>query len=346
MTTLQSIATPLPAVGLSATEPPEARGLARDEVRLLVADSTAMRHVLFRDLPAFLDPGDVVVVNTSATLPAAFDGRRCDGTAVRVHVAALPDAGWAAELRLPSGGRFEGASAGDEIALPEGIVARLVSAYPDPSAAMGSRLWRLTLPVPDVHAYMRRAGRPVAYDYVRGHWPLAMYQTVFARDPGSAEMPSAGRPFSTSLVTDLVAKGVAVAPITLHTGLSSLDAHELPLAEQYAVPETTARIVNAARVRGGRIIAVGTTVARALETVAEPLGTLHAASGWTDLVLGPGRPCRVIDGLITGWHDAGASHLLLLEAVVGAERVADAYEVAVAERYRWHEFGDACLFLP
>jgi S-adenosylmethionine:tRNA ribosyltransferase-isomerase len=175
---------------------------------------------------------------------------------------------------------------------------------------------------------------------------VAAYQTVFARDPGSAEMPSAGRPFSARVLADLAARGVQTAEVTLHTGVSSTDAGERPLTEWFRVPPGTAQRVNALRARGGRLVAVGTTVTRALESAADVHGHVSAATGWTDLVLGPDRAPRVVDGLITGWHEPEASHLLLLEAVAGADLVGRAYTAALAERYRWHEFGDSCLLLP
>jgi S-adenosylmethionine:tRNA ribosyltransferase-isomerase len=198
----------------------------------------------------------------------------------------------------------------------------------------------------DVVDYLWANGHPIGYSYLRGSWPLSAYQTVFAWEPGSAEMPSAGRPFSTSLVTALVSQGVVVAPITLHCGVSSLESGEPPLAEPYRVPEVTAELVNATRAAGRRVVAVGTTVTRALETLAAPDGWVSAGAGWTDLVLGPDRPARVVDGIITGWHEPGASHLSLLEAVAGRELVARAYDEALRTGYLWHEFGDSCLLLP
>jgi S-adenosylmethionine:tRNA ribosyltransferase-isomerase len=139
---------------------------------------------------------------------------------------------------------------------------------------------------------------------------------------------------------------VVVAPITLHTGVSSQEDGEPPLAEPFRVPEPTARLVNMTRASGGRVVAVGTTVTRALETAAAEDGTVRARCGWTDLVLGPDRPARVVTGLVTGWHAPGASHLQLLHAVAGPEIVERAYAEALRERYQWHEFGDSCLLLP
>jgi S-adenosylmethionine:tRNA ribosyltransferase-isomerase len=200
-----------------------------------------------------------------------------------------------------------------------------------------------------VHAYLARHGQPIRYSYVPDPWPLPAYQTVFACSPGSAEMPSAARPFTPELVTRLIAAGVAMAPITLHTGVASLEAGEAPLPEWFEVPPATAGLVNLTRAAGRRVIAVGTTCTRALESAAAPAAgqdAITARRGWTDLVLGPDRPARVVTGLISGWHEAGASHLALLESVAGPALVGAAYREAEAAGYLWHEFGDSCLLLP
>jgi S-adenosylmethionine:tRNA ribosyltransferase-isomerase len=176
-------------------------------------------------------------------------------------------------------------------------------------------------------------------------WPLSAYQTVFATEPGGAEMPSAARPFTTELVTRLVAGGVAIAPIVLHAGLSSPELHEPPAPERYRVPAATAHLVNAAHARGARVVAVGTTVVRALETVAGPDGTVHPGEGWTELVVEPERGVRTVDGLLTGWHEPEASHLRMLAAVAAPAVLTAAYRAALAAGYRWHEFGDSHLIL-
>jgi S-adenosylmethionine:tRNA ribosyltransferase-isomerase len=323
---------------LAATRPPE----HRDQVRLLVARPAGMEHARFGDLGTFLAPGDLLVVNTSATLAAAVDGTRRDGRPVTVHFStALDDGTWLVEVRPTQNGTgpVPDACAGEGITLPAGVIVALTEAR--------GRLWRARVGVEaTVLDYLARHGRPVTYPYVKGRWPLDAYQTVFARVPGSAEMASAARPFTADLVTELVSAGVAVAPITLHTGVSSLEEGEPPLPERYRVPGTTARLVNLTRASGGRIVAVGTTVTRALESVAHVDGWVGPGSGWTDLVLGPNRRARAVDGLITGWHAPGASHLRLLEAVAGTDLVAAAYQDALRHRYLWHEFGDSCLFLP
>ena len=342
-----------------ATEPPEARGIARDAVKLLVARQSggtarsrgSIGHARFADLGDYLRPGDLLVVNNSATLPAAVDGRRA-GHPITIHFATrLVEKVWVVELRPAANatGHLTDIRPGERIDMAGGGAIVIRSSYPEPGLT-GGRLWtaRVILEGPGggVVSYLARYGRPIRYSYVAREWPLSYYQTVFARSVGSAEMPSAARPFSTELVTALVADGVAIAPVTLHAGVSSAEPGEPPVPEQFDVPAATARMVNLTRAAGGRVIAVGTTVTRALESAANADGGVHPAIGWTNLVLGAGRPCRVVDGIITGWHDAGASHLLLLEAVAGPDLVAMAYREAVDHGYLWHEFGDSALLLP
>jgi S-adenosylmethionine:tRNA ribosyltransferase-isomerase len=194
--------------------------------------------------------------------------------------------------------------------------------------------------------HLARHGRPIAYGYLDRRYPLAAYQTVFASRPGSAEMPSAARPFTTTLVTRLISAGVGVAAVTLHTGVSSQEAGEAPQPEWREVPAITARLVTATREEGGRVVAVGTTVTRALESAVGPDGQVHEARGWTDRLVSRDDPARVVDGLVTGWHDPDASHLLLVESVAGPDLTQRAYDAAVAGGYLWHEFGDAALLLP
>jgi S-adenosylmethionine:tRNA ribosyltransferase-isomerase len=335
----------------TATEPPEQRGLRRDGVRLMVATPAGIRHTFFHHLSDQLNAGDVLVVNTSATVPGQLDGMR-NGSAVVVHVAnRLSDGTRVIELRTApdaSAPVLDG-SVAERIALPAGGVVELIAPYPKSGSAprgVGNRLWRGRVSVSQsLSGYLRELARPISYGYLNGSFPISAYQTIFALCPGSAEMPSAARPFSAELVARLVARGVIFAPITLHTGLSSQDAGEAPQPEWFEVSETTAHLINSSRARGGRVIAVGTTATRAIESAAGPDGIVAAASGWTDLVISPERPVRVVDGLITGWHNPEASHLLLVESVAGAELTQRAYDAAVAEHYLWHEFGDSCVFL-
>jgi S-adenosylmethionine:tRNA ribosyltransferase-isomerase len=328
----------LPAA-LEASAPPEARGLRRDDVRLLIARRSggAVEHARFRDLPQFLAPGDLLVVNVSATLPAAIAAHRTDGSAARVHFATRAprlDPSWrVVELRSADGARPASGCRGERLTLHGGAGLELVAPY-----ASGARLMLARFHgTGEVEDYLAAHGEPIRYGYASRRWPLAAYQTVFARAPGSAEMPSAGRPFTAELVTALVARGVDMAPITLHCGVSSPEHHEPPFPELFEVPETTAARVRETHARGGRVIAVGTTVVRALES--------PGRSGWTRVVIGPERPPRLVDGLITGWHEPEASHLHLLEAVAGPELLARSYRAALGRGYMWHEFGDSHLII-
>lgn len=335
-------------VASEATSTPERRGLARDEVRLLVAQDGAVDHTRFWDLPDRLDAGDLLVVNTSGTLPAALDGAGEGGGACLVHVAGeLADGSWVIEVRHPDNRGPRGdVGEGEQFRLPGGLLLGVQTAYPQPGVT-GSRLWRAR-PEPAVSrlAFLQRYGRPIAYRYLTEAIQLGDVQTAYADEPGSAEMPSAGRPLTDRVLTRLMVRGVVVAPLVLHTSVSSAEKHEPPVPEPYCVADSTARLVNATRAAGGRVVAVGTTVVRALETVARSDGTVRGGAGWTDLVVGPDRGVRVVDGLISGLHEPEASHLLLLEAIAGSDLVAKAYDEAVAERYLWHEFGDSMLFLP
>jgi S-adenosylmethionine:tRNA ribosyltransferase-isomerase len=324
-----------------ATGPAEARGLARDQVRLLVSEPERLTHSRFRELPRFLRRDDIVVVNNSAAVSAALDVETAAGPGV-LHVSTwLDDGGWVVELRTTDSRPWAApVRAGDRIALPAGTHATLREPWLPPA----QRLWIADVDA-DLTALLAAHGRPISYAYLRGQWAPEYYRTVFGLQPGSAEMPSASRPFTDAMVTELVSRGVVVAPVTLHTGVSSPEAGEPPSPERFEVPATTARLVNAARAAGGRLIAVGTTVVRALESAADERGLVRATSGWTELVLGPRRPARVADGLVTGWHAPGASHLQLLEAVVGTNRVRAAYAAALNDGYLWHEFGDSALLL-
>ena len=325
---------------LEAHDPPEARGLARDGVRMLVTrrSSGEIGQHGFRGLPGLLLPGDLLVVNTTATLPAQV--RAHDGLAVHFS-SPRPDGAWLVELRqvkgkisMPNGPGYPG----QLISLPSGAVLTL-------EGKASARLWRARLSVAVV-PYLLRHGVPIRYSYVGRDWPLPYYQTVFARVPGSAEMPSASRPFTPAVVTALAARGVLIAPLTLHTGVSSLEAGEDPYPEPYDVPPVTARLVNHVRAGGGRIIAAGTTVVRALETAALPGGQVAASAGWTSHVITPETGVKVVDGLLTGLHEPRSSHLRMLAAFAGPELLDRCYETAIRSRYLWHEFGDVHLLLP
>ncbi|MFJ4363981.1 S-adenosylmethionine:tRNA ribosyltransferase-isomerase [Streptomyces chartreusis] len=353
---------------LSARVPAEQRGpgLGRDDIRLLVSRGTAVSHHEFRELPRLLRAGDLLVVNTSETLAAAVDGR-VGHTRVVVHFSTRGDDGrWAVELRDPDGRGTTraraGRPAGSEVRLPGGL--RLV--LEEPLSPGSERLWWARVAGPlgvegtgesptaapgtGIFGLMREHGRPIRYSYTERDQPLSVYRTVFALPSadgaGSAEMPSAARPFTAGLVTELVSRGVQIAPISLHTGVASAEAHEAPYPERFAVPEASARLINAVKAGEGRVVAVGTTAVRAVESAVDAGGVVRACAGWTDLVVTPERGVRVVDGLLTGLHEPEASHLLMLEAVAGRDAINRSYEEALRGLYLWHEFGDVHLILP
>jgi S-adenosylmethionine:tRNA ribosyltransferase-isomerase len=294
-----------------------------------------------------------LAVNTSATLPAAVEASTATGAPAVVHLSTrLPAGLWVLELRHPGPAATSpwlDAPAGMVLRLPGGGLAELLVPAGGWSAtsAAGVRLWvaAVDLPIPRLE-YLARYGRPIRYGYVTRDRPISAYQTVFADEPGSAEMPSAARPFSAELVTRLVTRGVSFAPFVLHTGVSSLEAHEPPFDEWYRIGDEAAARINAARAGGHRVVAVGTTAVRALETVADERGRVHPGWGWTDVIITPERGVRAVDGLITGWHEPQASHLAMLEAIAGRPLLEASYAAALEEGYLWHEFGDSHLILP
>jgi S-adenosylmethionine:tRNA ribosyltransferase-isomerase len=325
---------------LEAREPAEARGVPRDGVRMLVSRRSAgeISHHAFGDLPGLLLPGDLLVVNTSATVPAAV--RIGGGLAVHFSTP-RPNGAWLIELRQRRGSAtvpYRGGKPGQVLDLPGGAALTLED-------RVTGRLWRARLSTA-VLPYLFRHGAPIRYSYVEHDWPLESYQTVFGTRPGSAEMPSASRPFTPDLVTRLVARGIMIAPLTLHTGVSSLEGGEDPYPEPYDVPPATARQVNLTRSSGGRVIAVGTTVVRALETAGEPGGVVTASAGWTSRVVTPESGPRVVDALFTGLHEPRSTHLLMLTAFAGDDLLSRCYAAATERGYLWHEFGDVHLLLP
>ena len=346
---------------LEAHEPPEARGKTRADVRMLVSRTATgeVSHHPFGDLPDLLLPGDLLVVNNSGTLPAAI---RLDGELTVHFSTAMPEGDWLVELRSGHGAAtvpFDGGVAGQRLSLPGGALLTLTGRF-------SQRLWRARLSTA-VIPYLLGHGAPVRYSYVPVQWPIEAYQTAFAVIPGSAEMPSAARPFTPKIVTRLVSRGIAVAPITLHTGVSSLEGGEYPYPESYDVPAATARLVNLTRHYHGRVIAVGTTVVRALESAAlgqcaadapscQPpppgaaaradLPQVRAAAGWTAHVVTPQTGVAAVDGLLTGLHEPRSTHLWMLAAFAGADLLESCYQAAADGGYRWHEFGDVHLLLP
>lgn len=336
---------------LAAKEPAERRGISRDEVRLMVIDRTQnnkVTHTRFDRLNEFLQPGDLLVFNSSRTLPASLKGCEANGTCLEVRLAhKLPDDSWLALLLCQQGEPFScGLRSGMKLDFGLSLTATVEKCDPHIS-----RLWQIRFNHRDTELIdlFYRLGQPVRYSYVSAPWDLDYYQTVYAVEPGSAEMPSAGRAFTWKLLFDLKRKGIETTNIVLHTGLSSymddeLDASHPVSEEEYFISDIAAQKINRARSRGNRIIAVGTTVVRALESVVDR-ERITAQHGYTRLHINANHQLKAVDGLLTGMHEPEASHLDLLTAFLPAKQIQDAYSEAIAKQYLWHEFGDLNLIL-
>jgi len=336
---------------LSAQEPPERRGIARDRVRLMVINRQTLQvqHNRFDRLGDFLPPQDLLVFNSSRTLPALLEGREASGTCMQVRLAEhLPDDTWLALLLCQQGEPFAcGLRSGMQIHFSPQL-----SAIVQARDRVIPRLWKLQFSQSgsELINLLYRLGQPIRYEYVSAPWDLDYYQTVYAKEPGSAEMPSAGRAFTWKLLFDLQRQGIESAHIVLHTGLSSyidddLDALHLASEEEYFISEATAQKINQTHQAGGRVIAVGTTVVRALESVVDAAGKVHAGHSYTRLRITENHKLKAVEGLLTGLHEPEASHLDLLTAFLPPAVIREAYQEAVRDRYLWHEFGDLNLII-
>jgi S-adenosylmethionine:tRNA ribosyltransferase-isomerase len=342
---------------LEASAPPEARGLRRDEVRLMISNYSTdqVRHTRFYHLDKYLSEGDVIVINTSRTRNSTLLATRADGSVLELHLSIhFDDDLWTVELRsineMGKTRHLDDARAGETLNLPGGVSAVLQGPFVsdcNDNSKPSETLWLAKINFPqDVDEYLARYGFPIRYNYVKERWPLSFYQTVYATEPGSAEMPSAGRPFTPKLLKRLESKGIRIAPLILHTGVSNIETHEPPYKEFYRVTPETAHLVNEARASGHRVVAVGTTAIRALESVTNGEGKTHAGEGWTCLVITPEYKLRAVNALITGMHEPEATHLAMLEALAGLSHIKLAYEEALRKGYLWHEFGDLHLIIP
>ena len=336
---------------LAAKEPAERRGISRDRVRLMVIDRTLddrVTHTKFDRLSNFLSPGDLLVFNSSRTLPASLKGCEVNGSCLEVRLAhKLPDDSWLALLLCQQGEPFS-CGLRDGMKLDFGL--DLTAKVEKRDSRIG-RLWQIRFNRQNTELIdlFYRLGQPVRYSYVSEPWDLDYYQTVYAVEPGSAEMPSAGRAFTWKLLFDLKRKGIETTNIVLHTGLSSyvddeLDASHPVSEEEYFISNAAAQKINRVRSRGNRIIAVGTTVVRALESAVDR-GRITARHDYTRLHINANHQLKVVDGLLTGMHEPEASHLDLLTAFLPAQQIQSAYCEAVARQYLWHEFGDLNLIV-
>ncbi len=338
---------------LECAIPTEERGINRDEVRLLVSNKNTdqIHHTNFKNIVDHLQDGDVLIINTSGTLKAAIPVTLPNREAGRIHLSTRKkDGNWLAEIRQVIGNktkRYNETKEGDCFELPDGGILKIEQPfYRNQLETKHLQLWNVRFTLNDsIELFLEKHGIPIRYSDVQQVYPSAYYQTVFANVPGSAEMPSAGRAFTHELVTQLMAKGIQFAPILLHTGVASLEVGEQPFPEYFKVTPTTADIVNRAKLEGRRIIAVGTTAIRAIESSTEESGLVVPQEGFTNLFITPTRGLNIVNGLLTGFHEPKASHLLMLEALADRSHLAISYQEAVQEGYQWHEFGDLHLLI-
>jgi len=339
---------------LNADRPPERRGLARDRVRLLVLDRYTgnVTHTRFDGIAEYFEPGDLLVFNSSRTLPATLAGRLGHSrSAVEVRLTELlPDGTWLALLLL------QPAILRGKDVLTKGLrldFGRELSCEVLEQDQRIPRLWKLRFSKSGTEFLdsVYRIGQPVRYRYLSAPWRLSYYQNVYALQPGAAEMPSAGRAFTWRLLLQLRHRGVETAAITLHAGLSSyldndLDRQHLASEEEYWISEEAVAKIRRAKDSGRRIVAIGTTVVRALESIAaESGGEVRACHQYTQLRVTADYRLQIVSGLLTGLHEPEASHLDLLAAFVAPGMIYTAYNEAIEQRYLWHEFGDLNLIL-
>ncbi len=335
----------LPA-GAIATAPAE----PRDQARLCVFDRARdqVTHARFADLPEYLRPGDLLVLNDTRVRPWRLCGRRPSGG--RVECLILRLRGDQGEGFVKPSKKF---AVGDEIAMEGGAVQlRLL-------AALGGGRWTFALAAEGgIEAALERCGRAPLPPYIARsgdedpQHDRVRYQTVFARVPGAVAAPTAGLHFTEALLATLAQRGIATATVTLHVGEGTFAPLRTEVVEQhrmhhedYELPPGTATAIAAARARGGRVIAVGTTSCRTLETCANDDRTVRAGRGASDLFLYPGRPLRVVDALVTNFHLPRSTLLMLVAAFAGREPILRVYRAAIEQGYRFYSFGDAMLIV-
>ncbi|MFK7936460.1 MAG: S-adenosylmethionine:tRNA ribosyltransferase-isomerase [Saprospiraceae bacterium] len=334
---------------LACPKPTELRNISRDDVRLLVtSDNGVEEHTYFRNFTDYLKAGDVLVVNTSATQLAAFPIVLPNGKKGRIHFSTqMNNTEWLAEIRVIKGNKTVRWQAGEVnmvFELAAGLTIQLKSNFYESRTMLN--LWRVEIKtVRDFQSYRNEYGQPIRYENLDKPYPLDYFQTFFSFHAGSSEMPSAGRGFTPELIDKLLQKGVVFAPILLHTGVSSLEENESPYPEYFEVNPITAAILNHAKSNDNRIISVGTTAIRAVESATNEVGKVISQKGHTNLYIKSDYQMKTVNSLLTGFHEPKASHLHMLQALAGVRHIARAYTAAIDHAYYWHQFGDLHLIL-
>lgn len=291
----------------------------------------------------------MLVFNSSRTLPASLktinnSNKQPSEVRLAEH---LPDDSWLVLFLYEKDDYSSDLNSGQKIDFNSGL-----SAVIENRDSRNPRLWKVKFSEKgaDLINYFYEIGQPIRYGYISVPLPLEYYMTVFAKDPGSSEMPSSGRAFTWKMLFDLKNKGIETAFLTLHTGLSSymddnLTSTHLVAEEEYFIPGGTVAKIETARANGSRIIAVGTTVVRALESSASCSDKVMRGHAYTTLRITEGHVLKIADALITGFHEPEASHLDLISAFLKPEQIKTSYEEAIDKKYLWHEFGDLCLII-
>ena len=337
---------------LRAKKPPELRGINHDHVRLFVIDrnNRMTYHSAFNHLSDFLRRGDLLIFNSSRTLPASLKTINYKAQQnLEVRLAEhLPDDCWLVLFLYQNKNHFHSnLKPGLRIEFASGLSATIIERN-----IHNPRLWKIKFSAngPELINIFYQIGKPIHYGYISAPLPLEYFLTVFAKDPVSSEMPSAGRAFTWKMLFDLKNKGIDTAFLTLHTGLSSYmngdpNAGQLVAEEEYFISESTADKIETNKARNGRIVAVGTSVVRVLESCAIQTGKVLPGHAYTSPRMTEGHKLKIADGLITGFHEPEASHLDLLSAFLSPSLIKKSYEEAIEKNYLWHEFGDLCLII-
>lgn len=330
---------------LNASIPPERRGVRRDRVKMLVLDRQNGHVEHTNNLEDYLKAGDVLILNNSRTIPAQLSGTYLEGdnekeVIVRLAHRLSEDKWQALLIGRPKWNK------GDKITFTPHLSAVVEESYSEkPLVTI-----KFSICCNALFDQFYSIGQPIRYEYIETPWDLDYYQTVFASVPGSVEMPSAGRAFSWEMILKLKKLGIQIGFIQLHTGLSYFESdkwshHPEENTEEFIIPKETAKLIEKAKENGGKVIAVGTTVVRALEAMYLLNNKIEGLHQWTNLYIDSSYPLKVVDGLITGMHEPEASHLDMLSAFIEPDMLNKAYENAIAKHYLWHEFGDMNLII-
>lgn len=332
-------------------KPHELRGINRDHVKLFVIDRKNARtyHSAFNHLSDFLRRGDLLIFNSGRTLPASLKTVNYKAQQnLEVRLAEhLPDDSWLVLFLYQNKTHFHSnLKPGLKIKFESGLSASIIERN-----IHNPRLWKIKFSVTgqELINIFNQIGKPIHYGYISAPLPLEYFLTVFSKDPLTSQMPNAGRAFTWKMIFDLKNKGIDTAFLTIHTGLSSyLDnskAGHLMTEEEYFISASTADKIEAAKISNGRIVAVGTSVVRAIESSALQSGKVIPGHAYTSLRITEEYKLKIADGLITGFHEPEASHLDLISAFLSPAVIKKTYEEAIEKKYLWHEFGDLCLIL-